>query len=112
MSAHRYWCGGSPGKTALVTGANSFGNSVSSESSTSRVRTGTANSIDVGLIDSWCRDKDGCLVIWDRAGHPGAVGGRAKRLFLTETSDWWRFTNNDVEGLDGKAKHSEWPVMD
>ncbi len=51
-------------------------------------------------------------MIWDRAGHPGAVGGRAKRLFLTETSDWWRFTNNDVEGLDGKAKHSEWPVMD
>ncbi len=73
--------------------------------------------LDVGLVDALCRDKDGCLVTlqmvnWDSAGHPGAVASKEERLFLSETSGWWRFTNNDVAGLDGNASLCEWPVFD
>ena len=71
--------------------------------------------LDVATMDLLCRDKDGCevsmqMVNWD-LGQPGQVAGRSSRLFLSETSRFWRF-ENDLGGLDGNGGLNEWGVFD
>ena len=51
------------------------------------------------------------MVNWD-AARPGSVASREERLFVSETSRWWRFGNNDVSSLDGDGGVGEWRVWD
>ena len=51
--------------------------------------------LDVGVVDSLCRDKDGCqvslqLVQGASSAEPGMVRGEEGWLFLSEVSDWFR----------------------
>jgi hypothetical protein len=72
--------------------------------------------LDVARLDQLCRDKDGCevtigMVNWNAAGQPGQVASRSARLFLSESSRWWRLSN-DIDGLDGNGGLNEWAVFD
>jgi hypothetical protein len=73
--------------------------------------------IDVAIMDQLCRDDDGCelivsMVNWDLAGQPGNVATRTTRLFLSQTSNWWRLADNDVTGLDNNNGLHEWAPWD
>ena len=71
--------------------------------------------LDSALTDELCRDKDGCKIIlqminW-QATLPGNVGSRTKILFISETSRWWRLSN-DVDNLDNDGTPNDWVVWD
>ncbi|MCZ7687645.1 MAG: hypothetical protein M5U28_56460 [Sandaracinaceae bacterium] len=72
--------------------------------------------LDVAIVDALCRDYDGCdvtvsMINWSASGEPGNVASRNERLFISETSRWWRFANNDVSGFDGTTIQ-EWSPWD
>jgi hypothetical protein len=72
--------------------------------------------LDSTLVDALCRDIDGCnvtvsMINWDASGQPGNVASRQERLFISATSRWWRFANNDVAGFDGTTVQ-EWQPWD
>lgn len=67
---------------------------------------GVPQPLDVGLVNSLCRDKEGCqitlqMVNWDPAGEPGAVASRTGRLLLSETTSQFRFNESIESGLKG-----------
>jgi hypothetical protein len=72
--------------------------------------------LDVATMDLLCRDKDGCEVTMQMVNYDapptGIVASRSQRLFISETSRWWRFANIDVLGLDSNGGLDEWPVWD
>ena len=73
--------------------------------------------LDNDLVQSLCRDKDGCyavlqMVNWDAAGQPGNVASRTAQLFLSETSEWWRLADLDIAGLDDNNSISDWSIFD
>jgi hypothetical protein len=77
---------------------------------------GVVVTMDNTLTDQLCRDKDGCevtlqMVNWDVGNFPGLAASRTERLFISETSRHWRFSNIDVSGLDNNATH-EYSVFD
>ena len=77
---------------------------------------GRVVALDQTVVDALCRDLDGCevsiaMVNWDTA-QPGNLASGTERLFLSESSRWWRFSNNDVAGLDGNGAVQEWGVYD
>lgn len=62
--------------------------------------------LQMNIVNQLCRDEDGCAVIigmknWsdDRPGEVASVG--PFRLFLSQTSNWWRLSNTNAEGVDG-----------
>ncbi len=65
--------------------------------------------LDMDKVYDLCRDENGCTVTlgmkdWDD-GKPGNIASRGPyRLFLSQTSDWWRLSNTDAEGVDGDGK--------
>ena len=46
------------------------------------------------------------MINWDTS-QPGNVASRSARLFVSETSNWWRI-DNDVYGLDDDGNLHEW----
>jgi hypothetical protein len=78
---------------------------------------GVVIALDSGLMDQLCRDKDGCVVTvamlnWDSGGQPGNAATREERLFISETSRWWRLANIDVSGQDAATGTAEWLTHD
>jgi hypothetical protein len=68
---------------------------------------GSVVPLDVPLVNSLCRDKDGCyvtvqMVNWNGDGN---VATRSERFFISQTSGAWRFANTDIEGIDGTGFH-------
>lgn len=73
--------------------------------------------LDHDIVESLCRDKDGCevsiqLVNWDAGGQPGNVASRTTRLFLSETSRWWRMSDIDITGFDDDDGPHQWDVFE
>jgi len=74
--------------------------------------------LDSAIVDSLCRDLDGCsvslaMVNWDQPGQPGNVSHIDTRLWLSSTSRWWRFSSSagDAAGTDaagGVQEISAW----
>lgn len=67
---------------------------------------GVPQPLDVDLVKSLCRDKEGCqitlqMVNWDQDTEPGAVASRTGRLFLSETTSQFRFDEGIESGLKG-----------
>jgi hypothetical protein len=62
--------------------------------------------LQMDIVNQLCRDEDGCSVTvgmrdWSN-DRPGEVASRGPfRLFLSQTSNWWRLSNNDTYGVDG-----------
>jgi len=78
---------------------------------------GVVVAIPVAITDAYCKDIDGCrvsasMVNWDAPGHPGLAATRELRLFISETSEWWRFADIDVDGTDNNGVLNEWSVYD
>ena len=78
---------------------------------------GRVVALDQVRIDQLCRDEDGCevtlqMVNWAPAVQPGNVASRSQRLFIAQNSRWWRFTNIDLDGLDGNGALNELIVWD
>lgn len=72
--------------------------------------------IPVAITDSFCKDVDGCritmsMVNWNLA-QAGLPATREERLFVSGASDWWRYANNDVEGLDDNDVLNELATFD
>jgi hypothetical protein len=70
--------------------------------------------LDHALVQSLCRDKDGCevtvsMINWDGAGQSAS---RTERLFLSETGGGWRFANIDVFGVDAASGSQDHAVFD
>lgn len=75
---------------------------------------GSVVPLDLALTDKLCRDKDGCtvtiqMVNWDGKNN---VASREERLFISETSNSWRFSNNDVDGVDNNGATNQWAPWD
>ena len=69
--------------------------------------------LDHDIVESLCRDKDGCdvtlqMVNWDGPGQPGSVASRTARLFLSETSGWWRMADTDLTAIDDDDNTNDW----
>jgi hypothetical protein len=68
--------------------------------------------LDMDKVYDLCRDETGCTVTigmkdW-KDSQPGHVASRGPyRLFLSQTSSWWRLSNTDSEGKDsdGTVQH-------
>jgi hypothetical protein len=52
------------------------------------------------------------MINWDSPGQPGAAASRTDRLFISETSRWWRFSNIDITGLDNNALANDFSAYD
>ncbi|MHA7646575.1 hypothetical protein [Nitrosopumilus sp. S4] len=66
------------------------------------------------ITDNFCKDVDGCrltiaMINWD---NQGSVATRDEFLFISETNNLWRFSNNDVNGLDDNSSTQDWNVWD
>jgi hypothetical protein len=69
--------------------------------------------LNISVVNQLCRDKDGCEVTlgmrdWKSNEQPGNVASKGPyRLFLSQTSQWWRLSNTDTAGTDanGKVEH-------
>jgi hypothetical protein len=77
---------------------------------------GIVQPINHTILKQLCKDKDGCrvtiqMVNWD-TGQPGNIASRQEHFFISETSNWWRATNNDVNGLDNNGGNHEWSAWD
>lgn len=66
--------------------------------------------LDSAITDRLCRDRDGCevsiaMVNFDQPGQPGNVAHRQMRMYASETSRWWRFSDNvgEPSGIDGSS---------
>jgi hypothetical protein len=62
--------------------------------------------LDMDKVYDLCRDENGCTVtlgMKDWAdGKPGSIASKGPyRLFLSQTSNWWRLSNTNAEGVDG-----------
>jgi hypothetical protein len=73
--------------------------------------------LDSARMDQLCRDEDGCevtvqMVNWAPVAQPGNVASRSQRLFVSQNSRWWRFSNVDVDGGDGNGVLNEWATWD
>lgn len=74
---------------------------------------------DPTLIDQLCKDNNGCtltleMVNW-ATSEPGNVASRQAKLFVSETSDWWRLTaagNVDISGKDNDGAMVDWCAWD
>ncbi|MCF8462203.1 MAG: hypothetical protein K9G46_15885 [Flavobacteriales bacterium] len=78
---------------------------------------GRVKPMNMTLVNQLCKDKNGCnvtiqMVNWDASGQPGNVASREERLFISETSNAWRFSNNDVWGIDNNGGANEWTPWD
>jgi hypothetical protein len=64
---------------------------------------GTVVPHDHELVQSLCRDLDGCAVVIQMVdkfvSQPGNVHSQTAHLFLSETSDWWRLSADGVRAL-------------
>jgi hypothetical protein len=61
--------------------------------------------VDMTVINRLCKDVDGCtFVVWmkDRDNaRPWAIASRwPYRLYMSQTSSWWRVSDTDAEGQD------------
>ena len=70
--------------------------------------------IDNTILESLCRDADGCkatiaMINWDGLGN---AASRSERLFLSTTTRAWRISNNDVDGTDSNGGINEWTPWD
>lgn len=77
---------------------------------------GTVKPLDVPIVDQLCRDDDGCqvtlqMVNWDAVNQPGNVASRSVRLFISQTSRWWR-TSSDIFGLDVDSTLDDFILFD
>ncbi len=73
--------------------------------------------IPIAITDAYCKDVDGCRVSlsmlnWIPAAQPGLPASREERLFISQSSDSWRFANNDVDGFDDNDVPNEWATFD
>jgi hypothetical protein len=76
---------------------------------------GTVVPMDIALMDSLCRDLDGCEVSvamrhW-AVSSPGNTIHRRFHLFYSEVDEWWR-TETDVTGVQANSSTSQYVLED
>ena len=65
--------------------------------------------LDMTIVNDLCKDEDGCEVTlgmrnWASVSDPGSVASRGPyRFYMSQTSNWWRLSNTDVQGFDGNT---------
>ena len=74
---------------------------------------GSAVPVNHTKLTELCRDDDGCeytlgMVNWDGTGN---VASRTGKLFMSQTSNSWRF-DNDINGVDGVAGNNDVVAFD
>ncbi len=79
----------------------------------SPIYVGSAVPINHAKLSQLCRDDDGCeytlgMVNWDGTG---TVASRSGKLFMSQTSNSWRF-ENDVQGVDGAGGYTDTSAFD
>ncbi len=75
---------------------------------------GQVVAIDYNVMSALCRDFDGCdvIIVMMNWFGDGNIASRQERLFLSTTSNRWRFANNDVEAVDANSGTNEWTAWD